>query len=147
MTVRNSKRTSHLDQPTLIAMKYGPRREITGLQGSANNKGADQSAHPRSLISAFVFIFLEGTISELASSEISIFKLVSVAAQAGLNLTLSETPMTGFLATRPKYDPVHCKTNLNDQGDTKDSDQPGRPHCLVKKVSTMLIIKTVHSIP
>ena len=33
--------------------------------------------------------------------EILIFYLVSVAEQAGLNLTLSETPKTGFLALRP----------------------------------------------
>ena len=36
----------------------------------ANNKGTDQSAHPRSLISAFVIHFLESIISKLASSEI-----------------------------------------------------------------------------
>ena len=31
-----------------------PRRKKTGLQGFANNKAADQPAHPRSLISTFV---------------------------------------------------------------------------------------------
>ena len=31
-----------------------PRREKTCLQGFANNKGADQPAHTRSLISSFV---------------------------------------------------------------------------------------------
>ena len=36
-----------------------------------------------------------------ATSEMSTFKLAYVAEQAGLNLTLSETPKTGFLATRP----------------------------------------------
>ena len=39
----------------------------------ANNKGADQPAHPRRLISAFVIRFLECTISKLTTSEISIF--------------------------------------------------------------------------
>ena len=39
----------------------------------ANNKCADQPAHQRSLISAFVIHFLESTISKLATSEISIF--------------------------------------------------------------------------
>ena len=38
---------------------------------------------------------------KLATGEISIFKLVCVAEQAGLKLALSETPKTGFLATRP----------------------------------------------
>ena len=50
------------------------------------------------------FYFLESIISNLVKSEISTFQLVSVAEQAGLNLALSETPKTGFLATRPKWD-------------------------------------------
>ena len=36
-------------------------------------------------------------------SKISIFQHVSVAEQTGLNLTLSETPKTGFLVLRPTY--------------------------------------------
>ena len=32
-----------------------PRREKTCLRGFANNKGADQPAHPRSMISSLVF--------------------------------------------------------------------------------------------
>ena len=68
-----------------------------------NNKGADQPAHPRSLISAFVIRLLESIISRLATNEISFFYLVSVAEQAGLSLALSETPKTGFLATRPIF--------------------------------------------
>ena len=51
----------------------GPRREKTCLRGVANNTGADQPAHPRSLISAFVIRVLKSTISKLASSEISVF--------------------------------------------------------------------------
>ena len=51
----------------------GPRREKTCLWGFANNKDADQPAHPRRLISAFVIRLLESIISKLASSEISIF--------------------------------------------------------------------------
>ena len=79
-------------------MSYGPRHEKTCLGGFANNTGADQPGHPRSLISAFVIPFLESIISRLALSEISIFY---VAEHAGLNLTLSETPKTGFVTTRP----------------------------------------------
>ena len=45
----------------------------TCLRGFANNTGADQPAHPRSLISAFVNHVLESTISKLATSEISFF--------------------------------------------------------------------------
>ena len=37
----------------------------------ANNKGADQPAHQRSLISAFVVRYLDSIICVLAKSEIS----------------------------------------------------------------------------
>ena len=49
------------------------RREKTCFRGFANNTGADQPAHPRSLISAFVFRFLESIISRLATSENRMF--------------------------------------------------------------------------
>ena len=72
-----------------------------------NNTGADQPAHPRSLINAFAIRFLERIICKLATGEISIFKLVSLAGDTGLSLSLSEAPKTGFLATRPIYWPAH----------------------------------------
>ena len=81
----------------------GPGREKTCLQGFATNKGADQPAHPLSLISAFVIRLLESVISKLATSEISIFQLVSVAEGTGLSLAFPETPKTGFVASRPSY--------------------------------------------
>ena len=59
------------------------------------------AAHPRSLISAFVIRFLESIICKLATGEISIFWIVSVAEEIGLKLALSATPKTDFLATRP----------------------------------------------
>ena len=46
---------------------------------------------------------MESIISRLVTSKISIFHLVSVAEQAGLNLTLSETLKTGFLPSQPIY--------------------------------------------
>ena len=49
-----------------------------------NNKGADQLAHPRSLISPFVIRSFERIKTELATFSISILYLVSVAEQAGL---------------------------------------------------------------
>ena len=55
--------------PVLI----GPRREKTFLWGFANNTVADQPAHQRSLISAFVIRFLESIIHNLATGEISVF--------------------------------------------------------------------------
>ena len=81
----------------------GPRREKACLWDVANNTGADQPAHQRSLISAFVIRFINSTICKLASGEISIFWLVSVAEETGLKLALSKKPKTGFLASRPKY--------------------------------------------
>ena len=89
---------SHATEQTLdneqdILDIYGPCHENTCLQGL-----------PRSLISAFVIHLLESIISRLATSEISILQLVSVAEEAScLNLTLLETRRQGFLTTRPIY--------------------------------------------
>ena len=44
-----------------------------GGGGVENNKGTDQRAHTRRLISTFVIRLLESVISQLASREISIF--------------------------------------------------------------------------
>ena len=41
----------------LLSKLNEPRREKPCLRGFANNTGADQPAHPRSLISAFLFAF------------------------------------------------------------------------------------------
>ena len=68
--------------------------------GFANNTGADQPAQMCSLISTFVSLFLECIICKLATGEISIFYLVSVAEETGLKLALSEIPKTGILAMR-----------------------------------------------
>ena len=85
----------------LSVLSYGPRREKTCLREFANNKGADQPAHLRSLISTFVIRLLKSIISKPAASKILIFMLVPVAEQAGLNLTLWETPKTCFDALWP----------------------------------------------
>ena len=50
-----------------------PRRKKTCLRWFANNKGADQPAHPRSLVSTFVIRLLESYIYELATSKIPIY--------------------------------------------------------------------------
>ena len=65
----------------------------------ANNKGADQPAHPRSLISAFVVRCLDSTISLDSKAEISRLYLASVAAQAGLCLPGRKLPKTRFLVS------------------------------------------------
>ena len=55
--------TSHwqhslLQISVLILLLFRPQREKTRLRELVNNKGADQPAHPRSLISAFVIRWL-----------------------------------------------------------------------------------------
>ena len=57
----------------------------------ANNKGTDQPAHPHSLISAFVFCCLDSVMSLVSVTKISSLMLASVAEQASLSLTWSET--------------------------------------------------------
>ena len=70
--------------------------EKTCLMSYANNKGADQPAHPRSPISAFVIRCLDSIISLDFIAEISKLWLASVAVQAGLCLAWSETPEDTF---------------------------------------------------
>ena len=60
--------TIHL--ASLLVYTNGPRRMKTFLRGFANDTGADQPAHQRSLISTFVICFLESTICKLATGEI-----------------------------------------------------------------------------
>ena len=66
----------------------------------ANNKGADQSAHPRSLISAFVVRSLD-----------SIIFLVS-RFKAGLNLNWSQTLEDKIFAWRGSYDTYRLYNRL-----------------------------------
>ena len=73
-----------------------PGHEKMCLMSSANNKGADQPAHPRSLISAFIVRCLDNIISLDSITEISRLYLASVAAQASLCLVWSETPEDTF---------------------------------------------------
>ena len=61
------------------------------------NKGADQL---READQRLCFRYSDSTIPLLLKSEISSFYLSSVAAQAGLCQTWSETPKTGFLTSR-----------------------------------------------
>ena len=56
----------------LLVYFIGPRRKKTCLRGFANNTGAEQPAHPRSLISPFVIRFLECTMCKLATEKNSI---------------------------------------------------------------------------
>ena len=81
----------------LLSMIFRTVNDKMGLEarkpvfgGLRTTKGADQPAHPRSLIIAFVNRVLERTISKLAIGGILIFYLVSVAVETGLSAALSE---------------------------------------------------------
>ena len=54
-------------------MIIGPGHAKMCLMPYANNKGADQPAHPHSLISAFVVRSLDSIMSLVSRSEISRF--------------------------------------------------------------------------
>ena len=62
----------------------------------ANNKGADQPEHPRSLINAFVVHCLDSVMTLVSVTKISRLMQASVAEQASLCLTWSETPDDTF---------------------------------------------------
>ena len=61
------------DLIALLCLLGGSQCEKTCLRGMRYNKGADQHAHPRRLISAFVFHVLESIIFKLATSINSFF--------------------------------------------------------------------------
>ena len=64
----------------------GPGHAKTCLMPYANNKGANQPAHSRSLISTFVVRCLDSIICIRVISNVSRFQLASVSKQLGLNL-------------------------------------------------------------
>ena len=68
-----------------------------------NNKGADQPAHPCSLISTFVVCCLDSIISIHAKSKISRLQLVSETEQASFSQPGRKPPKTGFLMTWLNY--------------------------------------------
>ena len=78
----------------------GPRRDKICLRWFANNKGADQPAHLCSLINAFVvhLLLLDSIkiLSKFATSEISIFYLVSLAEETGVKSQFVGNPKDRF---------------------------------------------------
>ena len=77
------------------------------LMSYANDKGVDQPAHPRSLISAFIVRCLDSVMSLVSVTKISSLMLASVAEQAGLSLTGLETPEDTF-----SHDVAHLEIHL-----------------------------------
>ena len=86
------------------------------LMSYANNNGADQPAHPRSIISAFVVRCLYSIISLDSMAEISKLQLASVAAQTGLCLGWSETPEDTFSHSVAHIE-MKPRIENNDDGD------------------------------
>ena len=90
---------------TLVICRYSaifePHREKTGFC-LGENKGADQLRSNCEAVQRLCFRYTDGTctISLLLKSEISSFLPTSVTVQVGLCRTWSETPKTGFLASR-----------------------------------------------
>ena len=64
------------------------------------NKGADQLRGNREADQRLCFRYTDSIFPLLLISEISSFQLFSELVQPGLCRTLSETPKTGFLASR-----------------------------------------------
>ena len=79
-----------------VLKRFEPGHEKMCLMPYANNKGADQPAHPRSLISAFVVRCQDRMIPLVYISEISRLYLVSVAEQVSWCLAWSETSEDTF---------------------------------------------------
>ena len=79
--------------------QYEPRYEKP-VFCICKNKDADQLRGNRKADQRLCFSYRESTIPLLSKSEISSLKPSSVAVQAGLCQTWSETQKTGFLTTR-----------------------------------------------
>ena len=85
--IRVERETMHFDKGTLKVQHKNIWARSCKNVSYANNKGADQPDHPRSLISTFVVRCLDSMICVLAISKVSRSKLASVTEQACLNLT------------------------------------------------------------
>ena len=102
---KSSRRATHNLTPDAFciasAEKYAAARYLILLQ--ANNESADQPAHLHSLISTFFIRFLKRIIYTFVTCKVSIFELVCVVEQAGLGLTWTQIPKTGFLVRGPNF--------------------------------------------
>ena len=80
----------------MIVMSHVMRKPVFSICEQQRRR----SAHPRSLLSTFIVRCLDSIIPLVSILAISCLYLASVAAQAGLCLTWSQTSKTGFLVTR-----------------------------------------------
>ena len=97
-------------EPSLFVYKiYEPGHEKTCLMSYANNKGADQSVHLCSMISAFIVHCLDSVMCLVSISEISSLMLALVAEQVSLSLNWSESPEDTFFSWQGSY---YCTRKL-----------------------------------
>ena len=89
---------SHVES-TSCENVFEPHREKTGFC-LCENKGADQLRGNREADQRLCFRYTDSANSLLLKSEISSFYPAHVTVQVGLCRTWSETPKTGFLASR-----------------------------------------------
>ena len=78
------------------------------LMPNANTKGADQPAHPRSLISTFIVRCIDSIIPLVSISEISSLYLAPVAEQPGLSLIWSKFLKDTFPRDLAQMDNAMC---------------------------------------
>ena len=103
-----------INEFTLTAKIYEPCHE-KNLSYAICDKQRRRSAcaSAQALISAFVVRCQNSTIPLVSIFAISVFSLASVAEQAGLDLTWSDTPKTGFLVAWLNYNWVSCLASLS----------------------------------
>ena len=77
----------------------------------ANKKGADQPAHARSLISAFVVRCLDSIMSLNSVTKIASLMPASVAEQASLSLIWLETPEDTFSHNEAHMNLISAENN------------------------------------
>ena len=98
-------------------------------------KGADEPARARILISTFVVRYLDSIIPLVSISKISSLYLASVAAQAGLSLPCSKTLKTGFLVTRLIRDNQSYCSATSSRHNTK----PLALYCFLKCIQSLSV--------
>ena len=86
----------------IVALSNEPRHKKTGFC-LCENKGADQLRSNCEADQRLCFRYTDSTLSLFIKSEISSFYAASGTVHVGLCQTWLETPRTGFLASRLKF--------------------------------------------
>ena len=92
----------------------------------------------RGLISAFVIHYLKRIISKLATSDFSVFWLVSVAEETGLSNALADTPVLSHRGPNNINEPRHEISNNVVCATSKGSDQPAHRRRLLRAFASRL---------